>query len=146
MFFITIMCKQSCTFMEPCGHVICMDCVLHVFVCPDEACESSMDEESSMFLLTHIETQQVTGGKHNKLVINCNIICYFFKFTGKRFKSRQKLVQNLILENSKPVAMLISFLYFLYLQDNIFISREKVTDYDCSKCKKKFNGSNEVKP
>lgn len=83
-----IVCHQykSCTFMEPCGHVICMDCVLHVFVCPDEACESSMDEESSMFLLTHIETQQ----------------------------------------------------------DTIFISREKVTDYDCSKCKKKFNGSNET--
>lgn len=83
------MCKQSCTFMEPCGHVICMDCVLHVFVCPDKACESSIDEKSSMFLLTHIETQQVTGENHNKLVINCNIICYLFKFTGKRFKSRQ---------------------------------------------------------
>lgn len=77
---------KSCTFMEPCGHVICMDCVLHVFVCPDKACESSIDEKSSMFLLTHIETQQ----------------------------------------------------------ENIFISREKGTDYDCSKCKKKFNGSNEI--
>lgn len=77
---------KPCTSMEPCRHVICMDCVLHVFVCPYKACKSSIDEESSMFLLTHIETQQ----------------------------------------------------------ENIFISREKGTDYDCSKCKKKFNGSNEI--
>lgn len=81
--------KQPCTSMEPCRHVICMDCVLHVFVCPYKACKSSIDEESSMFLLTHIETQQVTGENHNKLAINSNIICYLFKFTSKRFKSRQ---------------------------------------------------------
>lgn len=42
--------------------------------------------------------------------------------------------------------MLISFLnIFFYLQENIFISRVKGTEYDCSKCKIKFNGRNEVK-
>lgn len=76
---------EPCTLMEPCRHAICMNCVLRVFVCPDKACESSIDEESSMFLLTHIETQQ----------------------------------------------------------EKIFISRVKGTEYDCSKCKIKFNGRNE---
>lgn len=79
---------EPCTLMEQCGHAICMNCVLHVFVCPDKACESSIDEESSMFLSTHIESQQ----------------------------------------------------------ENNFISRVKGTEYDCSKCKIKFNESNEIQP